>query len=151
VPIGIIYATTNVQVTLNVLAEFIGGSWFEGNALAMNFFKSYGYVTTAHTLSFAQDLKLAHYTHIPPRVTFMCQIVATLVSTFVATGVMNFQFTLPNVCDPDNKDHFCRNFPEPGFRMMFADARSQTATTFRHSSLRRFSGARSVPRRCTGE
>jgi hypothetical protein len=31
-------------VTLNVLAEFIGGMIVEGNALAMNFFKSYGFV-----------------------------------------------------------------------------------------------------------
>ena len=44
----------------------------------MNFFKSYGYVTTAHTLSFAQDLKLAHYTHIAPWVTFSAQSVATI-------------------------------------------------------------------------
>jgi len=106
VPIGIIYATTNAQVTLNVLAEFIGGTWFEGNALAMNFFKSYGYVTTAHTITFAQDLKLAHYTHIPPRVTFFAQMVATFVSTFVAVGVLNFQLDLPDVCSPTNKDHF---------------------------------------------
>jgi len=42
VPIGIITAITGIQVTLNVLAEFIGGSWVEGNALAMNFFKSFG-------------------------------------------------------------------------------------------------------------
>jgi OPT oligopeptide transporter protein len=42
VPIGIIRAITGLEVTLNVLAEFIGGSWAEGNALAMNFFKSYG-------------------------------------------------------------------------------------------------------------
>jgi ABC-type dipeptide/oligopeptide/nickel transport system permease component len=42
VPIGIIKAITGIEVTLNVLAEFIGGSWVAGNALAMNFFKSYG-------------------------------------------------------------------------------------------------------------
>ena len=106
VPIGIIYSTTNVSITLNVFAEFLGGTWFEGNALAMNFFKSYGYVTTAHTLTFAQDLKLAHYTHIPPRVTFFAQMVATLVSTFVAVGIVNYQLTIPDVCEPDQKDHF---------------------------------------------
>jgi hypothetical protein len=60
-----------------VLAEFLGGVWFPGNALAMNFFKSYGYVTTAHTLNFAQDLKLAHYTHMAPWTTFTVQMVAT--------------------------------------------------------------------------
>lgn len=42
VPIGIIKAITGIEVTLNVLAEFIGGSWVAGNALAMNYFKSYG-------------------------------------------------------------------------------------------------------------
>lgn len=42
IPIGIIKAMTGIEVTLNVLAEFIGGMWVEGNALAMNFFKSFG-------------------------------------------------------------------------------------------------------------
>ena len=42
VPIGIIKAITGIEVTLNVLAEFIGGSWVAGNALAMNYFKSFG-------------------------------------------------------------------------------------------------------------
>lgn len=44
VPVGIVKAMTGLEVTLNVLAEFIGGSWVEGNALAMNYFKSFGYV-----------------------------------------------------------------------------------------------------------
>jgi hypothetical protein len=42
IPIGMIKAITGIEVTLNVLAEFIGGSWVAGNALAMNYFKSYG-------------------------------------------------------------------------------------------------------------
>lgn len=82
VPVGIIKAMTGIEVTLNVLAEFIGGIWVQGNAvchlgapkfpllenridglsqLAMNYFKAFGYVTTAHAISFANDLKLAHY------------------------------------------------------------------------------------------
>lgn len=36
IPIGIVAAMTGIEVTLNVLAEFIGGAWVEGNALAMN-------------------------------------------------------------------------------------------------------------------
>jgi hypothetical protein len=42
IPVGIIKAITGIEVTLNVLAEFIGGSWVAGNALAMNYFKSFG-------------------------------------------------------------------------------------------------------------
>jgi hypothetical protein len=30
----------NAPQTLNVIAEFIGGAWVAGNALAMNYFKS---------------------------------------------------------------------------------------------------------------
>ncbi|KAJ7196280.1 OPT-domain-containing protein [Mycena pura] len=107
IPVGIILAITNVQVTLNVLAELFGGLWFPGNAVAMNYFKSYGYVTTAHTLNFAQDLKLAHYMHIPPVHTFWAQIYATIVSSFVCTAILNFQMTkIAGVCTPDQVDHF---------------------------------------------
>ncbi|PNY27491.1 Sexual differentiation process protein isp4 [Tolypocladium capitatum] len=98
IPIGIVMAMTGMEVTLNVLAEFIGGSIVEGNALAMNFFKSYGYVTCSHAVHFANDLKIAHYLHIPPRVTFAAQLVATLVSTLVCTGIMKFQMDVKDVC-----------------------------------------------------
>lgn len=98
VPCGIVYAMTGIEITLNVLAEFIGGMIVEGNALAMNFFKSYGYVTCAHALSFANDLKIAHYVKIPPRVTFAGQLLATLISTLVCTGVLNFQINIKDVC-----------------------------------------------------
>ncbi|KAB2575833.1 Glutathione transporter 1 [Lasiodiplodia theobromae] len=107
IPTGIIYATTGLQVEYNYIAEFIGGAWLPGNALAMNFFKCYGYVTTAHALAFSNDLKLAHYVKIPPRVTFFAQSAATLVSAFVCTGVMNFQMRhIHDICESDQKDKF---------------------------------------------
>ncbi|KAI0596921.1 OPT oligopeptide transporter protein-domain-containing protein [Biscogniauxia sp. FL1348] len=107
VPIGIIKAMTGVEVTLNVLAEFIGGSWVQGNALAMNYFKSYGYITCSHALWFSNDLKLAHYVKIPPRQTFAAQMAGTLISTFVCTGVLNFQMNrIPGVCTLDAPNRF---------------------------------------------
>ncbi|KAF7556436.1 hypothetical protein G7Z17_g1402 [Cylindrodendrum hubeiense] len=100
IPTGIIAATTGIEVEFNVLAEFIGGAWEPGNALAMNFFKCFGYVTTAHALDFANDLKLAHYVKIPQRQTFWAQVIAVFVSAFVCTGVMNFQITnIPDLCE----------------------------------------------------
>ena len=39
VPLGLINAVTGIQVTMNVLAELIGGAISPGNALAMNYFK----------------------------------------------------------------------------------------------------------------
>lgn len=101
VPIGIIAAMTGVQVTLNVLAEFIGGVWVEGNATAMNFFKAYGYVTCAHALSFSADLKLAHYLKVAPRFTFWAQMVPTLVSTFISVAILQYQVNIKDVCTPE--------------------------------------------------
>ncbi|KAI4740640.1 OPT-domain-containing protein [Aureobasidium sp. EXF-12298] len=106
IPIGIIRAITGIQVTLNVLAEFIGGAWVGGNALAMNFFKSFGYVTCAHTIQFLNDLKLAHYTKIPPRHAFWAQMVACFVSTVVCTGVLNFQIHIKDVCTTNAPNRF---------------------------------------------
>ncbi|KAK8091468.1 OPT oligopeptide transporter protein-domain-containing protein [Apiospora hydei] len=45
IPVGIIKSMTGIEVTLNVLAEFIGGAFVPGNATSLNFFKSFGYVT----------------------------------------------------------------------------------------------------------
>jgi len=101
IPVGMITAVTGIQVTMNVLAEFIGGSISAGNAIEMNFFKMYGYVTTAQAIFFSNDLKLAHYTKIPPRHTFAAQMIAVLISTFVCTGIFNFQLTFKNVCTKD--------------------------------------------------
>ncbi|KAM5382769.1 hypothetical protein ACJZ2D_002352 [Fusarium nematophilum] len=101
VPIGIVAATTGVEVSLNVLAEFIGGSWVEGNALAMCFFKTFGHVTCTHAIHFSADLKLAHYLKIPPRFAFWAQMVPTLVSTFVYVGILQYQVHLEGVCTPD--------------------------------------------------
>ncbi|KAH6900541.1 OPT oligopeptide transporter protein-domain-containing protein [Thelonectria olida] len=98
VPVGIIRAMTGVEVTLNVLAEFIGGSWVEGNALAMCFFKTYGFVCCSQALSFSNDLKLAHYLKIPPRFTFWAQMVPTVVSTFVCVAIVQYQVNLKDVC-----------------------------------------------------
>jgi OPT family small oligopeptide transporter len=119
VPVGIIKSMTGIEVTLNVLAEFIGGAWVNGNALAMNYFKAFGYVTCAHAVWFANDLKLAHYLKIPPRQTFWAQMVATLVSTFVCTGVLNFQMNdVPGVCTVDAPFHFTC----PGINTFFTAA-----------------------------
>ncbi|KAI1874910.1 uncharacterized protein JN550_002339 [Neoarthrinium moseri] len=100
IPVGVIKAMTGIEVTLNVLAEFIGGMFSQGNALSMNYFKSFGYVTCAHAVSFANDLKMAHYLHIPPWHTFAAQMVGTLISTFVATAVMQYQINIENICTP---------------------------------------------------
>lgn len=85
----------------------------------MNYFKSFGYVTCAHAVWFANDLKLAHYIKIPPRQTFWAQMIATLVSTFVCVGVLNFQMNqIPGVCTDSAPNHFTC----PGINTFFTAA-----------------------------
>jgi OPT family small oligopeptide transporter len=101
IPVGIVTSITGIQVTLNVIAEFIGGGFVKGNALSMNFFKAFGYITTAQAVYFSNDLKLAHYCKLPPRTTFWAQLIATFISTLVCTGVFNFQLHLDGICTAD--------------------------------------------------
>ncbi|KAL1408600.1 hypothetical protein Q8F55_005413 [Vanrija albida] len=98
VPIGLVYAVTYNEVTLNVLAEFIGGAMIPGNALAMSYFKMYGYITTAQAIGFASDLKLAHYVHIAPRLTFWAQLIPTIVCSLLQAGIFDFVMGFKNVC-----------------------------------------------------
>ncbi|KAL8290388.1 hypothetical protein RQP46_002646 [Phenoliferia psychrophenolica] len=79
IPIGVITAISNVQLTLNVLAELIGGYTLTGKPLAVMMFKAYGYVTTAQALGYASDLKMGHYLKIPPKSMFWAQLLASLV------------------------------------------------------------------------
>lgn len=56
-------------------------------------------------------MKLAHYMKIPPRITFFCQVAATIWAVFVQIAVMNWTLgTIPDVCTADQASHFtCPN------------------------------------------
>ncbi|KAJ6443632.1 small oligopeptide transporter, OPT family [Purpureocillium lavendulum] len=107
VPIGIILAMTNVEVTLNVIAEFIGGYVLSGKPIANMMFKAFGYITCAQSIQFSAGLKMAHYCKIPPRLTFAIQTWATILGAFVSIGVNQWQLThIKNVCAVDQEDRF---------------------------------------------
>lgn len=106
IPVGVVSAVAETEVTLNVLAEFIGGMMSGGNALSMNFFKMYGYVTTAKSLAFVRDLKLGHYAKVPPRASFIVQCVGSLICAFVTTAVLNWQMSFEGVCTDEPKFRF---------------------------------------------
>lgn len=111
VPIGMVQAMTNVQIGLNVLTEFIIGYMLPGRPLAMMLFKTYGFITMAQALYFAQDMKLGHYLKVPPRTLFSAQIVATLWGCLVQVAVLFWAFgTIENICEKDQPNNFtCPN------------------------------------------
>src|SRR6267142_4548262 len=83
VPIGLIEATTNQQVGLNVITELIIGYALPGHPIAMMLFKTWGYNTMSQAVEFTSNFKLGHYMKIPHRPIFWCQIIATVVASTV--------------------------------------------------------------------
>ncbi|KAJ5193556.1 hypothetical protein N7449_009698 [Penicillium cf. viridicatum] len=111
VPIGIVKAATNIDIGLNVITEFIVGYMQPGKPMAMMLFKTYGYISMYQGMYFTQDLKIGHYMKIPPRVTFMAQMVACLWSSLVQIATMNWALgAIKDVCKQSQPNHFiCPN------------------------------------------
>lgn len=107
IPVGMIYALTNISVGLNVISEFIVGYLLPGHPIAMIFFKTFGYITNSQAITFLQDMKLGHYMKISPRVLFAAQLVATLWGGIVQLAVLSWS--------SNNIRGFCSTTQEAGF------------------------------------
>jgi OPT oligopeptide transporter protein len=56
-------------------------------------------------LLFVQDLKLGHYTKIPPRATFLVQSISTILCVTCQIAVKEWMFaTLPDMCERNQPD-----------------------------------------------
>ncbi|KAH9815191.1 OPT-domain-containing protein [Melampsora americana] len=117
IPCGIVFAVTNVEVTMNVLAELIGGYALPGKPIAVMLFKSYGFVSTAQAIGYAADLKIGHYAHIGPRHLFFAQMIASVVACFVGVGVISWQISnISDFCHPGQVSRFTC----PGYQTYFS-------------------------------
>ncbi|KAL9660066.1 hypothetical protein QQ045_024877 [Rhodiola kirilowii] len=99
-PVGVIAATTNQMLSLNVMTEYIIGYIYPGYPVANICFKVYGYISMKQGITFLQDFKLGHYMKIPPRSMFMAQVVGTVVSALAhLTTAWWLMDTVPDICD----------------------------------------------------
>ncbi|PPQ76048.1 hypothetical protein CVT26_005382 [Gymnopilus dilepis] len=100
-PSGFIYAMTGQGITLNILAQIIPGTLLPGKPLANMIFKAYSVQTLTAGTSFVQDLKLGHYIKVPPRATFMVQMISTVLVAFIQVGVKEWIFSnVHDICSP---------------------------------------------------
>jgi OPT family oligopeptide transporter len=107
VPIGLIQATTNQQVGLNVITELIIGYALPGRPIAVMLFKTWGSNTMWQALDFTLDFKLGHYMKVSHRPMFWCQTVATVVASTVQVSVQEWMFSnIEDLCSPDQRDGF---------------------------------------------
>ncbi|TFK45067.1 oligopeptide transporter [Crucibulum laeve] len=103
-PSGFIYAMTGQGITLNILAQIIPGVLKPGNPLANMVFKAYSVQTLVEATSFVQDLKLGHYVKVPPRATFLVQMIATTLAAFIQVGVKQWIFdNVEDICSANQK------------------------------------------------
>jgi OPT family small oligopeptide transporter len=102
---------------LTCQSEFITGYIQPGRPLAMMLFKTYGYITMAQGLYFAQDLKLGQYMKIPPRSMFMAQTIATLWACIVQVAVLEWALggAIADICT----QHQANKFNCPNGRVFF--------------------------------
>lgn len=110
IPEAIVFAVTGVNAATSLVSEFIAGSLTSGNAISMIFLKTFGANVSHEAVQFAVTQKIGHYTKLPPRTVFCAQIIGTLVSSFIALGVLSFQMSIEGVCTPEAPYRFfCRN------------------------------------------
>ncbi|KAI1651420.1 OPT-domain-containing protein [Daldinia loculata] len=101
IPIGIVMAVTNQHSSIYLICQLICGVIFPGRPVANMVFVTYGYISSAQGIKFAADLKLGHYMKIPPRLLFLVQMVATIVSSITQILVLNWMFlNVPGICTP---------------------------------------------------
>jgi OPT family small oligopeptide transporter len=101
IPVGIVMAITNQHSSLYLICQLICGVVFPGRPVANMVFVTYCYISSAQGIKFSSDMKLGHYMKIPPKLLFKVQMAATLVSSLVQIGVLNWMFVnIPGICTP---------------------------------------------------
>ncbi|KAE8270634.1 hypothetical protein A4X09_0g1734 [Tilletia walkeri] len=79
-PVGVIKATSDTGVGLNVITEFVAGYLMPGKPIANVAFKCYGYMTMSQALDLVTDMKLGQ---VPPKHMFVAQTLGTVIGNFL--------------------------------------------------------------------
>jgi len=104
-PAAIMYALSNLEPAVNLIAELIPGFAFQGRPLAGMIFKTFAVQTLVEALYFVRDMKIGHYMKVPPRSMFVAQMSACAIACFVQVGVKTWMFsTIPDMCSIHQKD-----------------------------------------------
>lgn len=119
IPTTMILAVSNIQLSLNVISPFLAGFMIPGHPIGIMIFKVFSTIILGQAQTYSADLKMAHYMKVPPKVTFWCQIVATVWASFVQIAVMNWTLgNIDGVCENTQK----ANFTCPNGRAFFSSS-----------------------------
>lgn len=92
---------------MQLIATFqIGGYSASNRPVSFLLFNTMGTGVIVQAMNFVIDMKLGHYTKIPPRQMFLAQVVATVLSSFIVVGVVQFQLGVEGMCNPAVNIHW---------------------------------------------
>ncbi|KAL1692218.1 OPT oligopeptide transporter protein-domain-containing protein [Schizophyllum commune] len=95
VPVGMIQAVTNHQVSLGIISELVVGYMLPGRPAMSN------------ALEFTLNFKIGHYMKIPPRPMLCAQMIATAIAGTTQLGVQEWLFSnVPDMCSPTQASGF---------------------------------------------
>lgn len=93
VPLSLLEARANTNVSLAAFFEIVSANWYKGNAYKLLYFYSFGFSIIQHGMHMAQGAKMAHYMRVPPKnimfLLFCAGIWASLVSPSVTGYLLN--------------------------------------------------------------
>ncbi|KAK9259232.1 OPT oligopeptide transporter protein-domain-containing protein [Lipomyces tetrasporus] len=111
VPTALIFAVTGYQLGMANLAVIVVGYMVPGNAMANMIGRVYGYSIDDQAEDFISDLKMGHYSKLPPRAVFRAQMLATFLQTLFLIA------SVSDLCSVTQIDRFVCSFP----RSLYAD------------------------------
>ncbi|KAK9449195.1 OPT oligopeptide transporter protein-domain-containing protein [Limtongia smithiae] len=111
IPFIVLYSTTGYFMSMNNLATILGGFMSPGSPLACIFCRIYGYSIDEQSETIIGDLKLGHYSRIPPRSVFRGQVIGIVIQCFVTAGVYEMLVaSFDDFCSTTNKAKFTCTF-----------------------------------------
>ncbi|PSK79782.1 OPT family small oligopeptide transporter [Candidozyma auris] len=110
VPLSLLEARANTNISLASFFEIVSANWYKGNAYNLLYFYTFGFSIIQHAMHMAQGAKMAHYMRIPPKnVMFLlaCSgIWASLVSPSVTGYLLHH---IKDICTDNAKNNMvCR-------------------------------------------
>lgn len=118
IPTTMISSYTGQSWSLNVLVEIIIGAALKGRPQALNILKAYGVMIDIEAAGFASAWKTGLYTYVPSRAVFRSQVLASILTSFVSLGVLQYQLNLQGICTKAQR--FTTKFTCPGLQQFFS-------------------------------
>ncbi|KAK9452014.1 OPT oligopeptide transporter protein-domain-containing protein [Limtongia smithiae] len=111
-PSAIVYSVTGYELGFNDIAIIIAGYMVPEHAISNMICRVFGWNVDAQADSLIGAQKLGHYAKIPPRAFLRCQLLASVIQTFVTISAYNvLTSSFSDLCSSTQSNKFTCPFP----------------------------------------